>query len=163
MIDEVKNSIRTPLLLKAPISRRATIADKLSQAIRQSNKVSLDDLAKQYNLTVGETRPVAATDPLLELGNSAQVKVSDSIFRLRQGELSLPVQTDRGYLVLSIKQILPAHQGTLEEVRDKVVAELKQEKASAEARTKADELARRAKAGEKFDAAAKAPRLGGQD
>ena len=118
--DEVKDTIRTPLLLSEADKQAGDIADKLSQAIRQSNKISLDDLAKQYHLTVGETRPVAATDPLLELGNSQDVKVSDSIFRLRQGELSLPFHTDRGYLVLSVKQILPAHQGTLEEVRDKV-------------------------------------------
>jgi peptidyl-prolyl cis-trans isomerase D len=154
--DEVKDSIRTPLLLSEADKKASDIADKLSQAIRQSNKVSLDDLAQQYHLTVGETRPVAATDPLIELGNSQDVKVSDSIFRLRQGELSLPVHTDRGYLVLSIKQILPSHQGSLEEVRDKVVAQLKQEKASAEARTKADELIAKTKGGEKFDAAAKA-------
>jgi len=154
--DEVKDSIRTPLLLSEADKRAGDIADKLSQAVRQSNKGSLDDLAKQYHLTVGETRPVAATDPLVELGNSPDVKVSDAIFRLRQGELSLPVHTDRGYLVLSIQQILSAHQGSLDEVRDKVVAELKQEKASAEAHTKADELTKRVKAGEKFDGAAKA-------
>jgi peptidyl-prolyl cis-trans isomerase D len=140
--DEVKDSIRTPLLLSEADKKAGDIADKLSQAIRQSNKVSLDDLAQQYHLTVGETRPVAATDPLLEVGNSTDVKVS--------------VHTDRGYLVLSIKQILPSHQGSLEEVRDKVIAELKQEKASAEARTKADQLVAKVKAGEKFDAAAKA-------
>src|SRR5271155_755351 len=87
--EEVKDSIRTPLLLSEADKRAGDIADKLSQAIRQSNKVSLDDLAKQYNLTVGETRPVAATDSLIELGNSPEVKVSDAIFRLRQGELSL--------------------------------------------------------------------------
>jgi peptidyl-prolyl cis-trans isomerase D len=154
--DEVKDSLRTPMLLTEADKQAGDVADKLSQAIRQSNKVSLDDLAKQYHLSVGETRPVAATDPLVELGNSADVKVSDSIFRLRQGELSLPVHTDRGYLVLSIKQILPAHQGSLDEVRDRVVAELKQEKASTEARAKAEELSRRVKAGEKFDAVAKA-------
>src|SRR5580704_9794542 len=154
--DEVKDSIRTPLLLSEADKKAGDIADKLSQAIRQSNKVSLDDLAKQYHLTVGETRPVAATDPLLELGNSTDVKVSDSIFRLHEGELSLPVHTDRGYLILSIKQILPSHQGSLEEVRDKVIAELKQEKASAEARTKADQLVAKVKAGEKFDSSAKA-------
>jgi peptidyl-prolyl cis-trans isomerase D len=153
--DEVKDSIRTPLLLSEADKKAADIADKLGQAIRQSNKVSLDDLAQQYHLTVGETRPVAATDPLLELGNSQDVKVSDSIFRLRQGDLSLPIHTDRGYLVLSIKQILPSHQGSLDEVRDKVVAELKQQKASDEARTKADQLVAKVKAGEKFDAAAK--------
>jgi peptidyl-prolyl cis-trans isomerase D len=154
--DEVKESIRVNLVQNGAEKEANDIAEKLSQAIRQSNKVSLDDLAKQYHLIVGETRPVAATDPLIELGSSQDVKVSDSIFRLRQGDLSLPVHTDRGYLILSIKQILPAHQGSLEEVRDKVVAELKQEKASAEAHTKADELTKRVKAGEKFDAAAKA-------
>lgn len=154
--DEVKDSIRAPLMLSEADKQAGDIADKLSQAIRQSNKVSLDDLAKQYHLTVGETRPVAATDPLLELGNSQDVKVSDSIFNLRQGDLSLPIHTDRGYLVLSIKQILPAHQGSLDEVRDKVIADLKQEKAATDARSKADELIKRVKAGDKFDAAAKA-------
>ncbi|HET7206180.1 MAG TPA: peptidylprolyl isomerase [Terriglobales bacterium] len=154
--DEVKDSIRAPLMLSEADKQAGDIADKLSQAIRQSNKVSLDDLAKQYHLAVGETRPVAATDPLLELGNSQDVKVSDSIFNLRQGDLSLPIHTDRGYLVLSIKQILPAHQGSLDEVRDKVIADLKQEKAATDARSKADELIKRVKAGDKFDAAAKA-------
>jgi peptidyl-prolyl cis-trans isomerase D len=154
--DEVKDSIRTPLLLSQADKQAGDMADKIGQAIRQSNKVSLDDLAKQNHLTVGETRPVAATDPLVELGNSQDVKVSDSIFRLRQGELSLPLHTDRGYLILSIKQILPAHQGSLEEVREKVVADLKQQKATTEARAKADELVKRAKAGEKFDVVAKA-------
>jgi len=155
-LDELKDDIRTQLLLKEADRQSADIADKLSQAIRQSNKVSLDDLAKQYHLSVGETRPVAATDALLELGSSQEVKVSDSIFRLKQGDLSLPLHTDRGYLILSIKQILSAHQGSLDEVRDKVTADLKQEKATAEARAKADELTKRVKAGEKFDAAAKA-------
>jgi len=154
--DEVKDSIRAPLMLSEADKQAGDIADKLSQAIRQSNKVALDDLAKQYHLTVGETRPVAATDPLLELGNSQDVKVSDSIFNLRQGDLSLPIHTDRGYLVLSIKQILPAHQGSLDEVRDKVIADLKQEKAATDARSRADELIKRVKAGDKFDAAAKA-------
>jgi len=154
--EEVKESLRAPMLLTAADQQAGDISEQLSRAIRQSNKVSLDDLAKQYHLTVGETRPVSATDPLIELGNSQDVKISDSIFRLRQGELSLPIHTDRGYLVLSLKQVLPAHQGTLDEVRDKVVADLKQNKANSEARTKADELVKRLKAGEKFDASAKA-------
>jgi len=130
------------------------VADQLSAAIRKSNKTSLEELAQQYHLTVGETRLVSATDPLLELGNSQDVK--DAIFRLRQGELSLPVRSDRGYVILSLKDIQPAHQGSLEEVRGQVVTDLKREKSAALAKTKAQDLATRAKAGEKFDAAAKA-------
>ena len=152
--EEVKDSLRAPLLLSQADKQASDTADQMSAAIRQSNKTSLDDLAKQYHLIVGETRPVGATDPLLELGNSPDVK--DAIFRLRAGELSLPIRTDRGYAVLSLKSTQSAHQGTLDEVRDKVVTQLKREKSSELARSKAEELAKRAKAGEKFDAAAKA-------
>jgi peptidyl-prolyl cis-trans isomerase D len=152
--EEVKDSIKAPLMLSKADKQAGDLADKLSATIRQSNKVSLDDLAKQFHLTVGETRPVSALDPILELGNSKEVK--DAAFGQRVGELSLPIRSDRGYIVLSVKNILPAHQGTLEEVRERVVSDLKQEKGVELARQKAQDLEKRVKAGEKFDAAAKA-------
>ena len=152
--DEVKDSLRMPMALSQADKQASDIADKLSAAIRSSNKASLDDLARQYHLTVGETRLVAATDPLLELGNSQDVK--DAIFRLRQGELSLPIRSDRGYVILALKDVQSAHQGSIEEVRDKVVSDLKRLKSAEQAKSKADELAKRVKAGEKFDATAKA-------
>ena len=152
--DEVKDSIRTPLLLQKVDQAAATISDKMSADIRQSNKTTLDELAQKYRLSVAETRPLTPNDPVLELGNTQEVK--DEIVRLRQGDLSLPIRTDRGYVVLSIKQVLPAHPGTLDEVRDKIVSELKQQKAEQLAHTKAEELSKRVKAGEKFDSAAKA-------
>jgi peptidyl-prolyl cis-trans isomerase D len=151
--DEVKDSLRAPLLLTEADRQANEEADKISAEIRKSNKTSLDDLAKEYHLTASETRPVGQTEPLLELGNSQDVK--DAIFRQRVGDVSLPVRTDRGYVILSLKQILPAHQGSLEEVRDKVIGDLKREKAMEQARAKAEELAKRAKSGENFAAAAK--------
>jgi peptidyl-prolyl cis-trans isomerase D len=151
--EEVKDTIKTPVLLGKADKLASDQADQLSATIRRSNKVSLDDLAKQFHLSIGETRPVGASDPILELGNSKEAK--DAIFRLRQDELSLPVRTDRGYIVLSVKQIQPTHPGSLEEVRDKIVTELKQQKSALLARTKAEDLAKRVKAGEKFEAAAK--------
>jgi peptidyl-prolyl cis-trans isomerase D len=152
--EEVKDSLRTQALLNLAEKQADDTVDRLSRAIRQSNRVSLDDLAKQYHLTLGETRPVSATDPLLELANSQEVK--DEIFRLRSGELSMPIRTDRGYVVLALKASFPSHQGTPEEVRDRVLADLKKEQSLQLAKSKADELVRRVKAGEKFDAAAKA-------
>ena len=152
--EEVKELLRPQFLLGQADKQASDTADQLSAAIRQSNKTSLDDLAKQYHLTVGETRPVSATDPLLELGNSPDVK--EAIVRLRAGELSLPIRTDRGYVVLSLKDVQTAHQGSLEEVREKVIAELKREKSAELARNRAEELSKHVKAGEKFEAAAKA-------
>jgi peptidyl-prolyl cis-trans isomerase D len=151
--EEVKDSLRAPLLLSQADKLASDTADRLSAAIRQSNKVSLDDLAKQYQLTVSETRPIAASDPLLELANSQDAK--DAIFRARPDETSLPVRTDRGYVVLSVKSIQPAHQGSLEEVRDRVIADLKREKSTELAKSKAEDLIKRVKGGEKFDAAAR--------
>jgi peptidyl-prolyl cis-trans isomerase D len=155
--DEVKDSIRAPLMLSKADKQASDTADQLSAAIRKSSKTSLDDLAKQFQLAIAETRPVGAADPLLELGNSQDIK--DAIFRLRLGELSAPVRTDRGYVDLTLKEIQPAHQGSLEEVRDRVITELKQQKAAELARAKAEDLIKRAKSGEKFDVAAKAQGL----
>jgi peptidyl-prolyl cis-trans isomerase D len=153
-LDEVKDTLRGPMLRQKADNLSSQLADQLSAAIRQSNKVSLDELAQKYHLAIAETRAVGPSDVVLELGNSADVK--DQIFRLRKGELSLPLKTDRGYVVLSINDILPAHQGSLDESRDRLIAELKAQQAVEQAKAKANDLARHVKAGEKFDAAAKA-------
>jgi peptidyl-prolyl cis-trans isomerase D len=152
--EEVKDSIRAPLLLSKADQQASEIADKLSSAVRQSSKTTLDDLAKQYHLSVGETRPVSANDAIIELGNSKEVK--DAIFSQRLGDLSLPIHTDRGYVILAVKEVQTSHQGTLQEVRERIVADLKTEKSNDLAHQKADDLAKRVKAGEKFEAAAKA-------
>ena len=152
--DEVKEQLRPTLLNNKIDQTESSIADKMSSEIRQSNKVTLDDLAREYHLSVSETRPVAATDPVLELGNGQEIK--DEIVRLRATELSTPIRTDRGYVVLSLAQVIPAHPGTLEEVRDKVISDLKQQKSEQLAKSKADELVKRVKGGEKFAVAAKA-------
>jgi len=152
--DEVKDSIRTPYLLQKVDQQASSIADQMSSQIRQSNKTTLDDLAQKYHLTIAETRPLAPNDPVLELGNSQDVK--DEIVRLRPNELSVPLRTDRGYVVLSLQQTLPAHLGTLEEVRDKIISELRLQKSEQLAQSKVDDLVKRVKAGEKFDSAAKA-------
>ena len=152
--DEVKDEIRTPYLLQKVDQHEASIADQMSSQIRQSNKTTLDELAQKYHLTVSQTRPLAPNDPVLELGNSQDIK--DEIVRLRPNELSTPIRTDRGYVVLSLAQTIPAHPGTLDEVRDKIISELRTAKSQQLAQSKVDDLVKRVKAGEKFDVAAKA-------
>src|SRR5277367_1007124 len=151
--EEVKESLRAHLVLGQAEKEASDTADKIATEVRRSNKVSLDDLASQFHLTLSETCPVSATDQVLELGNSKEVK--DAMFRLHAGEVSLPIRTDRGYVVLSVKDIQPAHQATLEEVRGRVISDIQKEKAIQQVVNKADELSRRIKAGEKFDAVAK--------
>ncbi len=153
--DEVKDSLRTsPAALNKAELAAGSLADKLSADIRQSNKLGLDELAAKYHLPVSETRPVSATEPVFELGTSRDIH--EQILQLRKGELSLPIHTDRGYVVLQLKEVFPAHPGTLEEVRDKVIGDLKDQKGSELAKAKAEELQARVQKGEKFATAAKA-------
>jgi len=152
--DEVKESLRAPYVLQKADQESNSIADQMSSMIRQTNKTTLDQLAQKFHLTVGETRPLAPTDPVLELGNSQDIK--DEIIRLRPNELSLPIRTDRGYVVLSLQQVVPAHQGSLDEVRDRIIADLRLTKSQELAQSKIDDLVKRVKAGEKFDTAARA-------
>jgi len=153
-LDEVKAQLLVNAKANKGEAEANSISDKISAEIRRSNKISLDDLAKQFNLEIAETAPVSAAEPLLYFGNAPAVK--DELFRLRVGEVSMPQKTDRGYVVLSLKAVLPAHAGTFEEERNRVSADVKREKAIQLAKSKAEDLEKRVKGGEKFDSAAKA-------
>jgi peptidyl-prolyl cis-trans isomerase D len=69
--------------------------------------------------------------------------------------VSAPIRTDRGYALISVAATLPAHQGTLAEVKEKVLTDFRRDKATELAKTDADELAKKAKAGTDLAAAAK--------
>jgi peptidyl-prolyl cis-trans isomerase D len=152
--EEVRASI-VPLLTDQKLSADANnISTQMAAAVRQSNRQSLDDLARKFNLKLGETQPASVTDPVGDLGNTPELH--QALFQLRSGELSQPFQLPQGYVILTPKEIQPAHQGTLAEVHDKVLADYQQEKSIELAKTKADELAKRVQSGEAFDQAAKA-------
>jgi peptidyl-prolyl cis-trans isomerase D len=96
---------------------------------------------------------VEATQPLPEIGNAPGLM--DTFFRQRVGDLGAPIHTDAGYVVVSVKDVQPAHPAALAEVHDRVASDYRRGKAMELAKTRADELAKRAKAGENFAAAAK--------
>ncbi|MGD0544212.1 MAG: peptidyl-prolyl cis-trans isomerase [Candidatus Acidiferrales bacterium] len=152
--EEVRSTI-VPILTDQKAAEQANnISTQMASAVRQSNRQSLDDLARKFNLKLGDTPPVSVTDPIGDLGNSPELH--QILFQLRPGELSQPLQVPQGFVILTPKDIQPAHQGTLMEVRNKVVADYQQEKSVELARTKAQELAKRVQSGESFDQAAKA-------
>jgi peptidyl-prolyl cis-trans isomerase D len=129
------------------------ISGQISAEIRRSGRVSIDDLAKKFNLKLGQTPPLQANQPIPEVGNSPEL--AETVFRLRPGDDSSPIHTDRGYIVISVKEDQPAHPATLAEVRDRVLADYRHEKATDLAKSRAEELAKRAKTGEDLAKAAK--------
>lgn len=130
------------------------LSGQISAELRRSGRVSIDDLAKKFNLKFGQTPPLEANRPIMEVGNSPEL--AETIFRLRPGDDSAAIRTDKGYVVISVKEDQPAHPATLAEVRDRVLADYRREKAADLAKSRAEELARRAKSGEDLAKAAKA-------
>ena len=139
----MRKSVRTP----------NDISNQMAAAVRQSNRQSLDDVARKFKLELGDTPPASVTDPVGDLGNSPDLH--QVLFQLRPGELSSPLQSDKGFVILTLKDVQPAHQGTLAEVHDRVLADYQQEQSIQLARSKAEDLAKRTAAGEPFDKVAK--------
>ena len=130
------------------------LSGQISAEIRRSGRVSIDDLAKKFNLKLGQTPPLEANQPIPEVGNSPEL--AETVFRLRPGDDSSPVHTDKGYVVISVKEDQPAHPATLSEVHDRVLADYRHEKATDLAKARAEDLAKRTKSGEDLTKAAKA-------
>jgi peptidyl-prolyl cis-trans isomerase D len=152
--EEVRSAI-VPIVADEKATEEANnISAQMAGAVRQSNRQSLDDLAKKFNLQLGEAPLVSVTEPIGDLGNTPELH--QALFQLRPGELSQPLQVPQGFVILTPKDIQPAHQGTLPEVRDRVIADYQQEKSIELARTEAEDFAKRVQGGAPFDQAAKA-------
>jgi peptidyl-prolyl cis-trans isomerase D len=152
--EEVRDEI-FPVVQQDEVTTKANdISNQMASAVRQSDRQSIADLAKKFNLELGETAPASITEPVGKLGVSAGLH--QVLFQQRAGELSDPLQIESGYVIITPKQILPAHQGTLAEVHNQVLSDYQQEKSVELAKQKADELSKRVAGGEAVDKAAKA-------
>jgi parvulin-like peptidyl-prolyl isomerase len=125
----------------------------MSAAVRQSDRQPLEAMAKKFNLQIAETTPAPFSQPIGDLGTSADLH--RLLFELHPGELGAPLQIDKGFVILTVKDVLPAHQGTLAEVHDQVLADYQHDQGTALAQTRAIDLAKRVQGGEAFDKTAK--------
>lgn len=150
---EVKDSVEKDVLDQKVSDEANKISGEMADAVRNSDRQPLGALAKKFNLEVGQLPPVSMADPVGPLGASKEL--DQILFSLQPGELSQPVQTDGGFVILTVKDIVPAHQGTLQEVHAQALADYQHEKSIELARTRAADLAQKVKSGESLEKAAK--------
>ncbi len=129
------------------------LTDKITDAVRQSPRRPLDELAKQFSMSISETPLLAPGEMVGDISNAPEIH--DEIARLKPGELSLPFRVTRGAVVFTLKQVAPAHQGILDEVRSKALENFRREKGVELARTQAESLSKRVSAGEDLAQVAK--------
>ncbi len=72
--EEVRSGNSSHHVAGAKIDAEANdISNQMASAVRQSDRQPLDDLAKRFNLEVGETAPSSVTEPVGKLGNTARL------------------------------------------------------------------------------------------
>jgi peptidyl-prolyl cis-trans isomerase D len=150
---EVREDILPQVLDDKAANQANDISNQMAAAVRQSDRQSLDDLAKKFNLVLGDTPPASFSEPVGDLGNSPDIH--QLVFQLHTGELGQPLRVDRGFVILTVKDILPAHQGTLAEVHDQVLADYQHDQSITLAQTRSSDLSGKVKGGEALDKAAK--------
>ena len=101
-------------------------------------------VAQKYNLTAEESGFFSLDQPNLKLGWSFEVL--QKIFQMKEGEISLPIQTPTGYQILRIKKKQDAQVQTFAEAKDKVIETLKLQEAKKEAQKKTQEYLNQIKA-----------------
>jgi peptidyl-prolyl cis-trans isomerase D len=151
--EEVRAQI-LPIVLEDKVTAEANkLSDQMASGVRQSNRQTLDALAKKFDLQLGSAPAAAETEAVGDLGSAPELQ--QTLFSLRQGDISAPIRVERGTVILSLKDDLPAHQATLAEVHDTVLADYRKDTSVSLAKARADELAKRAHAGEPLAKAAK--------
>ena len=151
--EEVRDSILEPMLDEKVNSEANNISDQMAAAVRQSDRQPLGDLAKKFDLETGEILPTTSTGPVGPLGSAPAM--DQALFEMNPGEISEPIQIDKGFVIVTVKNILPAHQASLAEVHDQVLADYQHEKSIELARERAQDLAKRTQGGGNFEQAAK--------
>ena len=140
---EVRASILSTLQAEKAEQTSEQVSQQMAEEIRRAGRPSLDDLAKKFNLVLGEPAPLEAGQTIPEVGASPEI--TDTVFRLRAGDVSSPIRTDRGFVVIASKQVIPSHPGLLQEVRERVMTDYRAEQATARAKELAMELGDRSK------------------
>jgi len=150
--EEMKEAIRPIVETRKAEQRASELAQQV--AVDLVNNKDLDAVAKKYNAQVKETPLIEPGQPIVELGNAAEL--DRRMFMMNKGEIGTSVQVDRGYVVPQLVDIVAAHPASFEEARDKVAVDVKTEKAKDLAAAKTKQVEELLKSGKDLPAAAKA-------
>jgi parvulin-like peptidyl-prolyl isomerase len=117
------------ILIKFEISPRTREnireeAGYLAEAAKESNLMTV---AKAENLECKTSQPFVQGGFIPGIGMES--RVSNYIFRSEKSTVSDVFQTERGYLVLQVKDVIKEHTKSLAEVKEQIITKLKTEKA----------------------------------
>jgi len=135
-LTEVKPIIQNSLLEEKARNKASDRMEKLSK-IAQKTK-NLEQAAKREGLPVQDTGLLKNGDPLPGVDSAGSL--SQTLFELKEKEVSSPVFTYEGVALLQLTRIDPAHQASFEEAKKEVLEDLIKEKKKSLLRDKLSSL-----------------------
>jgi peptidyl-prolyl cis-trans isomerase D len=147
---EVKPQLEDQIKFEKAQAEASKVADELGKDIDDPS--DLDRVAAARSLTVSDSGLFARDEPLAGMGFAPTVTAE--AFRMEQGKVSGVLRTNQGYAWITLVEIKPSGLPKLDEVKDKVSADVVRTKAVDLAKAKAVTMAQAAKTN--FAAAAKA-------
>ena len=138
-LSEVKAEIE-PIVKAEKVS--AELSKTANDAQELASKQSLDKAAAKYGAQIVQSNPIARNDALPGVG--AAPEVMTSIFGSTEKSGPQVARYPQGFVVFEVSKVLPARTPSLEEIKDKVTTDFKNERANEIFRRKVQELADRA-------------------
>lgn len=102
-------------------------------------KLLFKDAAAQLKFEMKETGFFTRDEPPLDTGIDWNSERLSAVFRMKNGEISLPLEQKDGYSVIKMIDKKPLRTLTFEETKDKIIAKLRTQKAQEAAMAKAVE------------------------
>jgi len=111
-------------------------------------------VADKHGAEVKETPLVEQSGKIPELGNAAAL--TQRMFSMNKDAIGTAIQVERGWLIPQLTEIAASHPASYEEAKDKVLPDVKQDKASELAKNQTKQVQDLLKAGKDLKEAAKA-------
>jgi len=147
---EVRPQIESQLKYEKAQAEATKLAGEVTGDIKAP--ADLDKVARAKGLAVGDSGLFSRDEPLAGIGFAPEV--SSQAFTMQPNTVSGQLRTNQGFAFIALTEIKPPYLPKLDEVKDKVKADVVRTKAVEIARTKAATMAQAAKGN--FATAAKA-------
>jgi peptidyl-prolyl cis-trans isomerase D len=151
-LDEVKAQIEDQLKWERAQAQATRIADGAAAEINRP--ADIETVAKERGLPVGDTGFFDRDEPIAAIGFAPEVNVW--AFQLTDDEVSPPIRTSEGFVIIAVIGREDTRIPSLDEVRDKVQEDVVAGKALIAARAKAATVAAAAARNGDLERAAKA-------
>ncbi len=138
-VSEVKAEIE-PIIKAEKVS--AQLSKNANDAQDMASKQGIDKAAAKYGAQIVQSNPIGRSDALPGVGPAPEVMTS--IFGSTEKSGPQVARYPQGYVVFEVTKVDPARTPSLEEIKDKVTTDFKNERAQEIFRRKTQELADRA-------------------